>query len=284
MKVISALLCFTMCVSDLSAYTRAEQNAVACYLIDRVRRGVDVIDSLGLESDREIHVQFPTYESLFVDTLPEGVPGHGWTADEKRAAFEAFLMDIPRLAATNEVEELALRGEVGLCFCDERGGTFAYVAATNLLVSSCMTCEGVAMDIFKNNYQPSREMNSFIEMVITNRPTSARVEYLQSFYAGDIARSYCDQKRELAIDAAKMLMHNRCGGSASRQLDRMLSLACPEYAISSNRLDLAEWTLRDLELNPRLYGDSVRQYFESVTNQLMSATQPLIEVEALRGL
>ena len=93
-----------------------DQIAVAAYLVRRITLAPDNIDCWeGLEC-ANVEVTYPTYESLFKRTVPPGNPGADWTPAQRRNAFEAFLMDVPRLAQTNVMRNLRYHVEHAMQF------------------------------------------------------------------------------------------------------------------------------------------------------------------------
>ena len=53
--------------------------------------------------------------------------------------------------------------------------------------------------------------------------------------------------------------------------DAAMTVAIPDYSYSSNRLEYAEWALR----NTTVALGNVSNYFTAITNQLLSSGQPL---------
>ena len=106
-----------------------DQIAVAAYLVRRITLAPDNIDCWeGLEC-ANVEVTYPTYESLFERTVTPGSPGADWTPAQRRNAFEAFLMDVPRLAQTNVMRNLRYHVEHAMQFSLDRH-------ATNMLPSA----------------------------------------------------------------------------------------------------------------------------------------------------
>ena len=140
------------------------------------------------------------------------------------------------------------------------------------------------MHIFDANTVPSEEMNAFVELAITNRLTSTYAEEIAGDYVGKIHKSLGTLDGAVVTNGTRMLLRVRQGDYSAVQLDKLLLDVYPEYASSSNRLALSERTLRTLVDDTIFCDKSIRPYFDAVTNQLHGATQPLPEVEALRGL
>ena len=261
-----------------------DQIAVAAYLVRRITLAPDYIDCWeGLEC-ANVEVTYPTYESLFERTVPPGNPGADWTPAQRRNAFEAFLMDVPRLAQTNTVENLGYLTETAFRYSDNRGATNVFECAKNILSTPCTVGEACAYSVFTEKVVPSEEMNAFVELAITNRPTSTYAEGIAGDYVGKIHKSLGTLDGAVVTNGTRMLLRVRQGDYSAVQLDKLLLDVYPEYASSSNRLELSERTLRTLVDDTIFCDKSIRPYFDAVTNQLHGATQPLPEVEALRGL
>ena len=193
-------------------------------------------------------------------------------------------MDVPRLAQTNTVENLGYLTETAFRYSDNRGATNVFECAKNILSTPCTVGEACAYSVFTEKVVPSEEMNAFVELAITNRPTSTYAEGIAGDYVGKIHKSLGTLDGAVVTNGTRMLLRVRQGDYSAVQLDKLLLDVYPEYASSSNRLELSERTLRTLVDDTIFCDKSIRPYFDAVTNQLHSATQPLPEVEALRGL
>ena len=261
-----------------------EQLSVVSYMIRKTVLAPGNTDYYDGNEPWVAEEPYPTYESLFEEAIPSGRPGSDWTPAQRRAAYESFLMDIPWLAQTNVMRNLRYHVEHAMQFSLDRHATNMLAVAKNILATPCNVGLIDAIHIFNVNTVPSEEMNAFVELAITNRLTSTYAEEIAGDYVGKIHKSLGTLDGAVVTNGTRMLLRVRQGDYSAVQLDKLLLDVYPEYASSSNRLELSERTLRTLVDDTIFCDKSIRPYFDAVTNQLHGATQPLPEVEALRGL
>ena len=280
-SVLFVLLCEPLVVFS---YANEDNVELSRYLLDAITTAPENSDCIDGDGTGFIPVAYPTYESLFVKSIPEGHVGSGWTAEEKRVAFESFLMDVPRLAQTNTVRDLRFLVETAFSFCDQRGATNVMQFAMGILGSSCRIGESSAADIFQERVVPSLAMNEFVGVAVSNRTSVVVADYLAADYADKLYDGIGGLDSSVITGGVSVLMRTLRGGFTAQGLDKILLAMEPAYSVSSNRLALAQWALRNQDEHPQFYENRVRQYFAPVTNQLLNAAQPLPEVEALRWL
>ena len=266
------------------AHVTDGQLSVASYLIRKAVLAPGNTDYYDGNEPWVAEEPYPTYESLFEEAIPSGRPGSDWTPAQRRAAYESFLMDIPWLAQTNVMRNLRYHVEHAMRYSLDRHATNMLAVAKNILATPCNVGLSDAVHIFDANTVPSEEMNAFVELAITNRLTSTYAEEIAGDYVGKIHKSLGTLDGAVVTNGTRMLLRVRQGFYSAVQLDKLLLDVYPEYASSSNRLELSERTLRTLVDDTIFCDKSIRPYFDAVTNQLHGATQPLPEVEALRGL
>lgn len=282
MKLVCCILFMVYWIAfDAFAYTRDEKVAVAVDLVMsvvRARENSDCIDGPGTNVEF-VAVTFPTYESLFARTPPEGQPGHGWSAAERRSAFEDFLAEVPTLAQTNLIPNLRFCVDKALMFADERNATNVLEFAKSILASPCKVGESRARHIFMSRVVPSLEMNAFVAMAVTNRLSDVAADYLADDYAAKLYKGIEDLDRSVVTNGTAALHRTLRGGYTARDLDKLYLRLYPDYATSSNRLDLASWALQNQDAHPSFYEKNVRDYFDPVTNRLLNASRPLVQLE-----
>lgn len=263
----------------LFAYTPAETNAVV----------EDALDYLQ-------QVYPDNWETNFIEMADEEIPDtwinflgtdetNGWTHAEKRAAFDWYLdslgtADCQRLSA---IGKRRVRAALGQCDILNHTNSLPYLKA--LALNPRGICREEAIELAVKFGSVDDDMTRFVEMIVTNitgytrseRGSSACGHYMEKILAYEEATNAQDSA---AFRALKMFYRNRYVDVAgSIALDVALKRLVSEYEASSNRLENAQFVLGHPACMP-----FDRQYFTPVTNQLMSAPQPLPEVEALRGL
>ena len=263
------------------AHQRDEQIAVARYLIDSIAHASDAGDCVEPNETNIVHVAYPDYSSLFETIIPAGHAGSDWTPQEKQEAFEVFMMDVPAMAQTNTVRNLRFLVETALAFADERKAADAMRFAQNILSSSCEIGGSRAAQIFEDRVRPTLEMNAFVETAITRRRDFVDADYLAAGYAAKLLRGIGELDYAVVTNGASVLRRTLRGGYTARQMDKLYLALHPGYGVSSNRLALAEWALRNQDEHPSFYEQAVRDYFVPVTNDLHGAAQPLPEVDGL---
>lgn len=267
------------------SHTAEEKLQVARYLVERLIYAPESVDNFDLNSEGGIEVSYPTYQSLFEPTVPTNCVGFGWTSSEKQEAFEYFIRSIPRLAQEDSFPRLRGYGEQALSFCSAHNVTNAMELAMSVMATPENPCFDSALTLFEKRLVPSDAATLFVERCVTNAAISRLDgDYLASGYVAELNRRRSSLNAEVLTNGVAMAMRLPLRCQTSRQIDLLLLEMYPLYGLSSNRLDLCCRTLRYLHEQSPFGSEKVRQYFESATNQLMNAAQPLAVVEALRGL
>ena len=220
----------------------------------------------------------PTFESLFEIDLPCAT---NWTTEAKRAAFFHYLDTLPSLV-TNGVfcgDEWYASSALG--FCRVKGDAAVLPAAMGVLAATNMpdSCQWEAAGIFEKWVQPTESMNSYLDGVFSckGRMTSANARgRVCDAYANKLGQAYDVGQTNLARNGAAVLYRGLSIGSEAPSVDALLLRTHPGYAVSSNRLWVAELALG----NEQSRAD-VARYFIPITNALLNAEQPLPVVEGL---
>ena len=95
-------------------------------------------------------------------------------------------------------------------------------------------------------------------------------------YANKLGQVYDAGQTNLATNGAAILYRGLSVGIEAPSVDALLLRIYPDYAVSSNRLWVAELALGNEQ--SRAY---VANYFAPITNALLNAEQPLPVVEGL---
>ncbi len=278
--LVIVLTCLTLS-GTAKAYSEAETNAVASFLITCYATAPEMMDNVTENLENSPVSAFNNYTDLFSFSTPTNHVGYSWTPNEKRCAFEEFVMGIPRLSTQGDFKNLRSLGDIALSYCDRFAPLNALCYATNILVSPKSLCGIAALRIFRKHVQPSDGMTTFVIDVATNRVADGIGELVLSSYAHKLHSERDILPHHVVTNGVRELIQNCYGGYGCRQLDLLLLDIYPTYSVSSNRLNLAERALSHLEGHPHLDEGFIRDYFVPITNALHCASQQLPVVEDL---
>lgn len=262
------------------AWTEVETNMVGLALarvIALTPEDCELVD-YGGNDDEPLDEPFPTFGSLFEESLP---CAQDWTTEAKRAAFFHYLDTLPG-SVTNGVfcgDEWFASSALG--FCRVKGDAAVLQPAMGVLAATNMpdSCQWESAGIFEKWVQPTEAMNSYLDGVLSgegrlNDAKARRMVY--DAYANKLGQVYDAGQTNLATNGAAILYRGLSVGIEAPSVDALLLRIYPDYAVSSNRLWVAELALGNEQ--SRAY---VANYFAPITNALLNAEQPLPVVEGL---
>ena len=261
----------------LCAHTSLEQLDYAEHVVRKmaINEWDDCIDDKS--STNELVVVYPTVESVFEDGSDDG-DFSGWTANEKRAAFNQFLDGLGDADSVVASARWRRVGAYALLMCSQKNYTNALSSAMKILRNSDAPCCAAAVDVALKLGQPTSEMNLAMLMVATNRTNR-----ISSYKRCSALREYFsrvnfseESSRSVGLEAARLFYANRNQIENLVDLDRMLSAAFTDYDHSSNRLEVAMTAIVST-----IVTDHVREHFVAVTNSLMNSAMPLCFVQGL---
>ena len=205
-----------------------------------------------------------------------------------RKAFDAVLENF----ATNGCQSLSAcdspipRQEVArvaLCQVRDMSYTNAVPTLRKWALNSNAPHRDEALSLYFAWERLSPEMLTVANSVLTNASTLARSERVETVmgltarindYVGRAGKDGCYTNAVQSLYQTRRINIDCAAG-----LDGFLVAQLPGYEQSSNRLETVRGWLGSTNCT-----SEVRSYCISITNQLMNASQPLPEVEALRGL
>lgn len=261
----------------LMAHTSAETNAVV--------RG-----ALG---------SFVCYSARGIGDLPRRVSpteipdnwnnflgGHlndGWTLDEKKAAFDWYLGTL----GTNDC--VAMSGwdkglvHAALVQCQSLHHTNCVPAMTALVLNPRGIYRQRALDLVLEFGDVDTSLTSFVETVMTNSQTYTLMERSTAscHYADRLMNFSATNAVQITArdNAVRMIYRNRMGEPAATEIvDRLFKKYIGGYETSSNRLAFAVNAIAYPDCDP-----DDESYFTSVTNQLLSSGQPLVQLNIGEG-
>lgn len=271
-------------VSVVLGRTQEESFRYVDGLMDLIATSPEWEDCVEEGSTNEYEVAFPTMERSFEYEMPSNMCGHGWSLQEKRDSFHAFLQSLSQTNSVTVSEQYRRTGDLALICCLEKGYTNALIYAKEIVRSEGAPCKNAGLALLLKFSEPTVEMNSLVLAVQTN--TQEFTVFERGRVIADYAKVLCDlsENRVVVTNAACEFFRSRLGIEHCLALDGLLGSAFPDYVVSSNRLAFARTSLGGADGNAFLSASVVRQYFIPITNLLLNAAQPLPEVEALRGL
>ena len=256
----------------------------SCAAVERLPTGTNEVVHTIL--DRILYAA--SYDDLEDGTIPEWVadvmiasrtwPGFlglagdcGLTQDERKAAFARYLSALGTndCAALPGMEKERVR--IALAQCDR----LHYAEAAPSYKALALNPKGIYRDrairLTLKYSTVDDATTEFIETIITNVSKYSSGERVECYweYADKLRQDPCTNGA--CASALSMFYNNRkVSGTGATTLDRLFSDKIAGYAHSSNRLDTALSMLTVTNMRPQFI-----EYFNSVTNQLLSSGQPL---------
>ena len=258
-------------VNFVHAYTPAETNELVRGMLLRVR------SFYNHDNFRDGEIVVP-WQGDIPDTW-EGFLGKAndgrWTTEERKCAFDWYLSTLGTtdFSVLPKNDQRLVRTALGRC------NVFNYTNSVPHLRALALNPKGVyrkeAIDLFLKFSPVSDTTTSFIETIMTNVVGFSSVE------RGIACATYAEQLRLFSptgvVDAAakgravQMFYRNRnLGYDSAYLIDALFVSHIEGYAMSSNRLELALCMLTKMESD-----DFDRKDIIAITNQLLSSTQPL---------
>jgi len=204
-----------------------------------------------------------------------GINIDGWTVDEKKEAFDAYIRYIATTNCANEdsPDHVASISAIEQCCWMSRTNELAsmrqFVLNTQHPFRKLITREVVELS-------PLDDITTdFVEAIVTNVSNFSRYErggalakYEDKIIGADMSNS---ELSNACVRAVKMYYRNRLlSDVGADSFDPVLTKRLSGYTMSSNRLETALFVLSQTNCPQRL-----REYFTTITNQLLSSGQPL---------
>ena len=204
-----------------------------------------------------------------------GINIDGWTVDEKKEAFDAYIRYIATTNCANEEspDHVASISAITQCCWMSRTNELAsmrqFVLNTQHPFRKLITREVVELS-------PLDDITTdFVEAIVTNVSNFSRYErggalakYEDKIIGADMSNS---ELSNACVRAVKMYYRNRLlSDVGADSFDPVLTKRLSGYTMSSNRLETALFVLSQTNCPQRL-----REYFTTITNQLLSSGQPL---------
>ena len=268
---VRKMICLAMCMTTLSyatalPHTETEKLDTARYMVNVV----DANTSFDTISDAPAHILEWSRPEVFF-----GININGWTVDEKKNAFDAYIRYI---ATTNCADE------------ESRD----YVAAISAIEQCCWMSRTNELESIRqfvlNTQHPYRnritgsvlelggldnESIDFAEAIATNTVAFGRSERGRAFGVLWKKLSQANIGDSVASNACNRITgmfyrNKQLSVAGALSIDKLLAERLNGYAASSNRLETALFVLSQTNRT-----DRVTEYFTTVTNQLLTSGQPL---------
>lgn len=207
--------------------------------------------------------------------------GEGWTYEGRQAAFDRYVNEMALIDYSTSTNTAQFWGYLAVAQCQSMSYTNAVPSLRALALNT--TCpnriRSRAIKAVIGMSDISTDMLDFTVSIVTNTASYSLQErgeacglyidkVLSSTNSNDEQRAVCNQsvdfffKRRLADVAGAAI------------LDQLFMQKISGYANSSNRLEVALHVLASPESN-----HLIKRHFTSITNQLLSSGQPLIQLD-----
>ena len=277
MKAVVVMLMAAYCCVAL-AHTQQEELSVVREMILGVQRSWRDVVSMDDDTNawRLIDMR---YDDMFA-SFPTNHFGYSWTSQERKNAFENFIEAIPELSTNGLYRSVSLDGAVALRYCISHSHSNVLSAAIRILSSPSSECHSVAADVFVKFARPTSDINAFVADVVTNgaRYSDLTRSDVLSGYAEVLRERRDGCQAEVVTNGVALVVGAVSGREGVVPVDRLLLDLYPNYECSSNRLNFAVFALEDTR--HANYDDVLfHKYFDPITNQLLNASQPLVQLE-----
>ena len=257
------------------AFSPAETNRVARKLIYRAMRlsGCHTIPDEGelYNPDEDLGTW---HGFLGVDET------NGWTVIAKKAAFDWYLSTL----GTCDCQSMSRRDKLLVLNAVEMCGMLAYTNAVPSLKALAINPRGIHREVALATALKfsaiEDQTTQFVESILTNTAQYTAGERVVCYL------EYADRIRDMqnitntpAHNAMLVFYENRMVDRVGApSVDRLLSTHLQGYGQSSNRFETAMFMLAETNALPCFV-----EYFTSVTNQLLSSGQPLVQLDIGEG-
>lgn len=271
MKSASLTVVIVLATSMVSvfAHTPAQTNAVV--------RGA-LLNFINYSSKRLVNLPRKVSPTEVPDNWYNFLGGYmndGWTLEGKKAAFDWYLGTL----GTNDC--VAMSGEdrslarAAIIQCKSLHHTNCVPAMRALALNPRGICRTRAIALVIEFGTIDDTMMTFIESIMTNVTTYTQSErgLAVGLFSDKLVtyNSKTEEEQALIFHMVERLYRNRCCDIAGvNSLDYLFNARIEGYAISSNRLEFANFVLQ----HSGAQSFNI-QKFTSVTNQLLSSGQPL---------
>ena len=203
---------------------------------------------------------------------------NGWTRGDCEMAFDKYLSWISTndMSVVDSQERMFARGAIAQC--ESLKYTKAMGTIRTYALNPTVDYRFDAFDMVIDWGSADESLASFFEAIATNRVqfSEKEIQWVVPAYCKKLLSINTNNLTEVSARdrSARIFYANRFDWRAGTALDSLFVSAFPAYCRSSNRLEYANYVLSRTQSD----WHAMRNYFASVTNELISSGQPLVEL------
>ena len=204
---------------------------------------------------------------------------NGWTRSDCEMAFDKYLTWISTndMSAADSQDRTFAR--CAIAQCEVLKYTKAMGAIRAYALNPSVDYRFDAFDVVIGMSSVDESLASFFEAIATNGTqfSEKELQWVVPAYCKKLLSINTNDLEEVSSRdrGARLFYAKRFEWRAGTALDSLFVAAFPEYGRSSNRLEYANhvlsWTQNDWH--------AMRSYFSSITNELTSSEQPLVQLQ-----
>ena len=276
MKYIIRLISLLGAAATLDSWATVVENTNTVAVAILAYASMDNDDDL--DADAEYPVRYTDWNGLL-----DAVSFPGLTRQDK----DAMLFDYMMNQSTNDLSsvdgEIRELIRIGLCECRDLNHTNSLPYVRNFLLNQTAHYMDEPVYLYYKWASLNDDYLAVTRSFLSNESTAARAskpsDLLYLINSIDRHEKYFG-KNEWYTNVVNLVYQSRAScAECAVVLDRLYVSKFCNYEQSSNRLETVRGWLGSTNCT-----SEVRAHCISITNQLMNASQPLQEVEALRGL
>ena len=261
----------------LSAHTPEETNEVVRTLLTRCNSLTDNLEDLP-ETVPDTSNPYVFFNKINV--------GGGWTPEGKRAAFRSFLEEMGSFDFSGKDKKYACTAWLALGQYQRMNYTNALPAIRRLALNPTFPSEPSwrwdAIEMVIEQTGPTEDGLHFVETILTNKTVFTLPERgcASGVYIGRLLKSPRTEAITSVMTNAvtTFYRYGKTDTAGGVMFDKLFVAEIPGYDYSSNRLDYANFMLEHPDNNKL-----IKNYYRGVTNQLLTADQPLRQLTIGEG-
>ena len=261
----------------LSAHTPEETNEVVRTLLTRCNSLTDNLEDLP-ETVPDTSNPYVFFNKINV--------GGGWTPEGKRAAFRSFLEEMGSFDFSGKDKKYASTAWLALGQYQRMNYTNALPAIRRLALNPTFPSEPSwrwdAIEMVIEQTGPTEDGLHFVETILTNKTVFTLPERgcASGVYIGRLLKSPRTEAITSVMTNAvtTFYRYGKTDTAGGVMFDKLFVAEIPGYDYSSNRLDYANFMLEHPDNNKL-----IKNYYRGVTNQLLTADQPLRQLTIGEG-
>lgn len=282
MIMLTAVTAITMATVTLWGHTPAESNElVRAMLYAATPRGCDG-GRAGMSRQQWAVVLKSHLPDVFFGSI---CTNSGWSYEGRVAAFDNFIANMGGIDFLDESNEYRQCAVMAVNQCRDMNYAKATVPIRQLVYNpsypSYLRSRAIEAAVHLGGLDD--DSTAFVDSIMTNTSVFSRSErsMASKTYAAIVQGFVVTNEAgaQASSNALSMIYRNRfVDWENAYHIDDMLVARINGYALSSNRLELAEHVLAVTNC-----WNATRIHFVSITNQLLSSGQPLVQLNIGEG-